>query len=159
MDPIELWVFVPGKNEHATLHALPIPSELLPAPMSEEDRSSTREVGRDLAGRFFLNAKLFNEKEVRTGVRDVVVAFQGKHTVELTMEDRSTWRRSDIQWGGGQMDNLEVVNLPSREWVTLSLVQDLYLEDARKLTQCDNAWLRGYFPDGTRFNERIPFGK
>jgi hypothetical protein len=75
------------------------------------------------------------------------------------MEDRSTWRRSDIQWGGGQMDNLEVVNLPSREWVTLSLVQDLYLEDARKLTQCDNAWLRGYFPDGTRFNERIPFGK
>jgi hypothetical protein len=43
--------------------------------------------------------------------------------------------------------------------VQLSIVGEIKLADVRKLTSCDTAWLRGYFPDGKRFNERIPFDK
>ncbi len=99
--------------------------------------------------------KLPNEKEVKTGLRDVVIVFDGKHHIERTMLDRTTWR--DPTKNLQTMDQLEVVNLPSREWVTLSLRFTNSMEDARKLAECDKAWFRGYFPDGRRFNERIPF--
>ncbi len=105
--------------------------------------------------RYSLNVKLFNEKEVKTGLRDVVIVFDGKHHIERTMLDRTTWR--DPTKNLQTMDQLEVVNLPSREWVTLSLRFTNSMEDARKLAECDKAWFRGYFPDGRRFNERIPF--
>ncbi len=84
----------------------------------------------------------------------MVIVFDGKPPIERTMLDRSTWRATQHSQ---QMDTLEVVNLPSREWVALSLMDTLSLEDTHKLTECDRVWLRGYFPDGTRFNERVPF--
>jgi hypothetical protein len=84
----------------------------------------------------------------------VVIAFDGNTSFERTLLDRSTWRGATAS---RQMDRLEVVNLPSREWITLSLMDELHLEDARKLTECDGAWLRGYFPDGRRFSQRVPF--
>jgi len=139
MEPIEVLVFPEGVREPTTLRSLPIPAELLPESVPE--RAYSTEVGRCL-----LKVKLFNEKEVRTGLRDVVVAFEGRSPMAKTMSDRS-------------MGTLEVVNLPSREWVTFLLVGELELEEARNLTECDRAWLRGYFPDGSRFNERVPFDK
>jgi hypothetical protein len=91
---------------------------------------------------------LFYEKEVKIGIRDVAVVFEGRRvTVEQKMLERGTGRSSPD------------VNLPSREWVPLALLGDIGLEDARKLTSCDKAWLRDYFPDGRRFSERIPFAK
>jgi hypothetical protein len=101
-------------------------------------------------------AKLFNEKEVRTGLRDVVIAFGGGSSFERKMLDRSTWSPSKYR---PTMETLEVVNLPSREWVTLSPMGELPPKDADKLKECNRARLRGSFPDGRRFNERVPFAK
>jgi hypothetical protein len=151
MEPIELAIIATDENE-ATVRALPIPDGMLDEDVAERNRGFG-----DSAIRCFIEAKLFNEKEVKTGIRDVLVVFEGRSTVEQKMLDRSTWRLPTT--GQRQMDYLEMVNLPSREWVSLSLLGDIGLEDARKLTRCDSAWLRGYFPDGRRFNERVPFAK
>jgi hypothetical protein len=151
MDPIEIWVFPSeGLGEPTILRSLPIPAELLPESLSEREYSSE-------VGRCFLKVTLFNEKEVRTGLQDVVVAFERKRPMEKTLLDKSTQRNTTqlLQ----TTDTLEAVNLPSREWITFSLVGDLELEEARKLTECDRAWLRGYFPGGRRFNKRVPFAK
>jgi hypothetical protein len=146
---IELWVL--GEGEPITLHRLPIPPDLLPDPEGVRDRDSW---GEEEAVRYFVNAKFFNEKETKTGLRDVVIAFDVKPPFERMMEYRGVRRRSDIE---ASVDWPDVVDLPSREWVTLSLIDQLSLEDARKLTECDRAWLRGNFPDGGRFRQRVPF--
>jgi hypothetical protein len=138
MEPIEIWVDLYEGTDYFILLSLPIPAEQVPKSPPEYSEES---------GRCLLNVKLFNEKEVRTGLRDVVLAFDGTLPMEKTMLDQST------------RVALEVVDLPSREWVSLSLVVELALNEVRYLTECDKAWLRGYFPDGRRFNERVPFAK
>lgn len=55
------------------------------------------------------------------------------------------------------MDELEVANLPSKEWVTLSLTASIDPKEAQMLEKCDRAWLRGYFPDGSRFDAHVTF--
>ncbi len=149
MDPIELVVLYTREKTSAHLRSLPIPAELLLDPESDPP-----DVYGGPRSRYYLNVKLFNEKEVKTGLRDLVIVFDGKPPLERTMLDRSTWRATQ-QFK--QMDTLEVVNLPSREWVALSLMDNLSQEDTHKLTECDRVWLRGYFPDGTQFNKRVPF--
>lgn len=135
-------------SEELGVRTLPVPDGRL-----DEVAEQSRGYG-DPVIRCFVEAKLFNEKEVKSGIRDVRVVFEGRDTVELKMRDRSTWRHSSLL--GSQMDYLENVNLPSREWIQLSLVGEIELEDARKLTCCDEAWLRGYYPDGRLFSERVP---
>jgi hypothetical protein len=152
MEPIRLWI-VATHEDDLTVRTLPLPEGILDEEVVERNRDYG---GGNEAIRLFVEAKLFNNKEVKTGIRDVVVVFEGRATVEQKMLDRSTWRPSSRS---RQMDYLEVVNLPSREWVSLSLLGEIALEDARKLTECDKAWLRGYLPDDTRFNERIPFAE
>jgi hypothetical protein len=153
MEPIRLWI-IATREEDLTVRMLPLPEGTLDEEVAEQNRSYGTEAIRCL-----IDAKLFNEKEVKTGIRDVVLGFEGRSsTVELQMLDRSTWRPPTIR-SSQTMDQLEVVNLPSREWVPLSLLGEIGLEDARKLTSCDRAWLRGYFPDGRRFSERIPFAE
>lgn len=153
MEPIEVLVLLRRRARPFPLHSLPIPGELVPEVPSERDRAcNTREAGRCL-----LKVKLFKEKEVRTDLRDVVVAFEGRHPMEKTMLDPSAVRNTTQPMP--MMDTLEVVNLPSREWVTFSLMTNLEVEEVRNLTECDRVWLRGYFPDGRRFNERVPFQK
>jgi hypothetical protein len=140
MEPMELWVL--GEGEPFTLHRLPIPPDLLPDPEAVRERDAW---GEDEAVRYFVNARFFNEKETKTSLWNVVIAFDVTPPLELTMEDRSTGRP------------LEAVDLPSKESVELSLIDSLSLEDARKLTECDRAWLRGKFPNGGRFSQRVPF--
>jgi hypothetical protein len=55
------------------------------------------------------------------------------------------------------MAELELVNLPSREWVALSVIDDLSHEEARKLTECPRVWLRGYYPGKRHFSKQVPF--
>jgi hypothetical protein len=149
MEPIELWVFS-GSEEPVTLHSLPIPTELLVRDDAEQDPAW----GDEGAARYFLNVKFFNEKETTTGLRDVVIVFDGDPPLEKMMQDRSTWQAGP---NARPMAGLEFVNLPSKEWVALSLIGDLSHEEVRKLTGCDRAWLRGHFPDGRRFSQRVPF--
>jgi hypothetical protein len=150
MAPIELRIVAtPTREDNVTVRTLPVPDGLL----DEEYAEELREWGSG-AIQCLVEAKLFNEKEVKTGIRDVVVVFEGRDTVELKMHDRSTWQPS--QATGRQMDYLEDVNLPSREWIHLSLLGEIQLEDARKLTRCDKAWLRGYYPDDRLFSEPVP---
>jgi hypothetical protein len=152
MEPIELLILA-TRGAEKTVRTLPLPEGMLDEEIAERNSSYG-----DTAIRCFIEAKLFNNKEIKTGIRDVVVVFEGRSTVELKVRDRSTWRPYPST-GQRQMDYLEDMNLPSREWVPLSLMGDIGLEDSRKLTSCDKAWLRGYLPDDTRFNERVPFAK
>jgi hypothetical protein len=150
MDPIELDISSGDeKGTTYTVYRLPVRAEYLPS----LNPSLNRAAGSPNV-RCNINAKLFNEKEVRTGLRDVVLAFDGDPPLEQSLLDRSTWRSSNHMT---HMDELEVVNLPSREWVTLSLTAIIAPKEAQILAKCDRAWLRGYFPDGSRFDARVPF--
>ena len=105
------------------------------------------------SGRCSIKAKMFNEKEARTGLRDVVLAFDGDPPLEQTLKDRSTWRQESHSI---RMDELETVPLPSREWIVLNLETVIDAKEARSLATCERAWLRGYYPDGRLFSERVP---
>jgi len=140
IEPIELWVF--AGERRSTLHRLPIPPDLLPDPEAARKRASR---GEDEVVRYFMNVKFFNEMETKTSLWNVVISFEAKAPFKRAMKLRGT------------PDMLEVVDLPSKESVTLSLIDALSLEDARKLTRCNRARLRGTFPDGGKFSERVPF--
>src|SRR5829696_2061291 len=129
MEPIRLWI-IATREDDLTVRTLPLPEGMLDEEIAERNRPNG-----DPAIRCLIDAKLFNEKDVKIGIRDVVLVFEGRDTVEMKMRDRSTWRSSPTT-GQRRMDYLEVVNLPSREWVPLSLLREIELEEARKLTRC-----------------------
>jgi len=150
MEPIRLWIIATREND-LTVRTLPLPDGVLNEEVAEQNRGWG---GGDI--RCLIDAKLFNEKDIKIGIRDVVVVFEGRGvSVEQKMLDRST-RHPSSATGQRQMAYLEDVNLSSREWIHLSLLGEIGLEDARKLTRCDKAWLRGYYPDGRLFSERVP---
>jgi hypothetical protein len=70
MEPIELLVSS-GSAEPVTMHSLPIPAELLQRDDAEHDPAWDDE----RAVQYFLSVKFFNEKEAKTGLHDVVIAF------------------------------------------------------------------------------------
>ncbi len=72
MDPIELVVLYTRETTSAHLRSLPIPAELLLDPESDPP-----DVYGGPRSRYYLNVKLFNEKEVKTGLRDLVIVFDG----------------------------------------------------------------------------------
>jgi hypothetical protein len=130
------------------LRRLPVPDDYLPAP----DAGTYNDYSEPLV-RCSIKAKMFNEKEARTGLRDVVLAFDGDPPLEQTLKDRSTWRQESHSI---RMDELETVPLPSREWIVLNLETVIDAKEARSLATCERAWLRGYYPDGRLFSERVP---
>jgi hypothetical protein len=101
-----------------------------------------------------IKAKMFNEKEVKTGLRDVVLAFDGNPPLEKVPKDRSTLRTT--AHSGVRMGDLEAVNLPSREWITLDLGAIIDAKEGQLLATSKRAWLRGCYPDGRLFSERVP---
>ena len=134
MDPIELCISSgDDKGTSYTVHHLPVRADYLP----NLNPSLNRAAGSP-GVRCFINAKLFNEKEVKTGLRDVVLALDGSPPLEKPMLDRSTWRHTAKH---ENMDELEIVNLPSREWITLSLITSIDPQEAQMLAKCDRAWL------------------
>lgn len=151
MEPIEMSITA-EKGDGVTLRCLPIPREVLKE-LPSDDRG--RGWG-DAGARYFLNVKFFNEKEMKTGLRDVVLIFDGNPPLVTRMLDRSTWRPNSVS---KPMDELEVVNLPSREWVGLSLMGQILHQEVPKLAECDKAWLRGYYPSGKLFSQRVPFAR
>jgi hypothetical protein len=150
MEPIEIYT-VHGRDaaeERRPLRRLPVPADYLPLP----DAGAHNDWGEPYV-QCSIKAKMFNEKEARTGLRGVVLAFDGDPPLENPVKDRSTRRE---EFHTILMDELEAVNLPSREWIVLNLESVIDAKDARSLVTSQQAWLRGYYPDGRRFSERVP---
>jgi hypothetical protein len=115
-----------------------------------------------------VNAKLFNEKDARTGLRDVTVQFlsaEGSVILEDApdiSEDPSkgvpmSVPKTDIRIKDpAKPEATEVINLPSREWVNLTISGGATGQDAQKLPDCRRARLRGYYPSGRAFEQDIP---
>ena len=149
MEPIESYTAHGGDAEEMRpLRRLPVPADHLPAP----DAGAYNDWNEPLV-RCSIKAKMFNEKEARTGLRDVVLVFDGEPPLEQPLKDRSTRREG---YGGIRMDELEAVDLPSREWIVLDLEAVIDAKDAQSLATCERAWLRGYYPDGRLFSEWVP---
>jgi hypothetical protein len=143
MEPIEIHTVTgEGEEDMYTVRRLPVPADHLPAP----DAGTHNDWSVPLV-RCAIKAKMFNEKEARTGLRDVVLAFDGDPPLEAAMKDRSTRREV---YRSIHMDELEAVDLPSREWIVLDL------EAVQLLATSKQAWLRGYYPDNRLFSERVP---
>jgi hypothetical protein len=147
MEPIEIYTSESPEDVYP-LRRLPVPADYLPAP----DAGTYNDYAEPLV-RCSIKAKMFNEKEARTGLRDVVLVFDGSPPLESSMKDRSTRRDTA---SGIRMDELEKVNLPSREWIVLSLEAIIDAKDAQSLATSKQAWLRGCYPDGRLFSERVP---
>jgi len=131
-----------------TVRRLPVTADYLPAP-----DAGTYTGYAEPRVRCSIKAKMFNEKEARTGLRDVVLVFDGNPPLEKPVKDRSTRRNVNHSI---RMDELEAVNLPSREWITLDLEVVIDAKEAQMLARCQQAWLRGYYPDDRLFSEQVP---
>ena len=106
--------------------------------------------------RFFnysFNVKLFNEKDVSTGLRDIAVVFHLRDGRRMVREPHDQSTQCDV---GGQiaMDPLEVVNLPSHEWVSLELFGTISA-DMELLVEAHRVEFRGYLPTGRVFKREI----
>lgn len=88
MEPIESYTAHGGDAEEMRpLRRLPVPADHLPAP----DAGAYNDWNEPLV-RCSIKAKMFNEKEARTGLRDVVLVFDGEPPLEQPLKDRSTRR-------------------------------------------------------------------
>ena len=89
MEPIEIYTAHGGDAEEMRpLRRLPVPADHLPAP----DAGAYNDWNEPLV-RCSIKAKMFNEKEARTGLRDVVLVFDGELPLEQPLKDRSTLPR------------------------------------------------------------------
>jgi len=107
---------------------------------------------------------LFNEKELQTGLRNIAIVFQGQDgtRVESIPHDQKTRRRESPHSGSDPVevtDAVEVINLPSRQWVHYELCDTLDYKDARKLDKCETIEFRGYFPDRRPFVKPLTIDK
>lgn len=121
--------------------------------------SGVRDVPRDtpVSVRYSFEAKLFNEKEVDTGISDVRVAFWWDDGGQS--EDRP-YDTASGRVVAGQMtaDHADVLDLPSRRYVQLRLHGYLGDEPARKLPGCKKVVFRARFPSGRKFERPINTG-
>jgi hypothetical protein len=106
------------------------------------------------------NVKLFNEKDVPTGLRDLMVIFHSKMgpDVEAQPYDRATWRsegRVPGFVGIPTIDPVQVINLPAGVWVNIDMECSLDGEDKDQLPWCDRIELRGFLPAGAAFEQEI----
>ena len=125
-------------GESATVMGLPVPPSVI-----EQVRSFD----------YSFNAKLFNDKDVGTGLRDLALVFHLRDGRRMVRElyDLSNQRKVD---GQTVTDPLEVVNLPSREWVSLELFGTISA-DMELLADAEKAEFRGYLPTGLVFRHEI----
>jgi hypothetical protein len=99
------------------------------------------------------NIKFFNEKDARTGLRDVRVVFYGNggRHIRAPAFDAATFQVHRA----APYDRIEVIPLPSREWVSLDVRGSLLEQDKDALPECHRAEFVGYFPTGREFRKEI----
>lgn len=107
------------------------------------------------SARYSLGVRFFNEKDVDTGLRDLCVEFRwkdGRKTADRPWDSSKT----RVQGGITNSERVEVLNLPSRAWLSLNLRGSLGGDDARSIRECRRVMLVGRFPTGRIFEEQIP---
>ncbi len=93
---------------------------------------------------YVASIELFNEKELRTGLRDVAIVFRGRSGTEVETTPKIS------------REPVEVINLPSREWIRLDLFGEVGAAKMSELANCDTVEFRGRFPNGKEFVKPIP---
>ena len=148
--------------EAAAVDSLPIgivgPGEGKPSlPVSED------ELDQPIHGiSYSLDVELFNEKEVSTGLKNLVVAFldeAGRTLISCPIYDRLDAAVD----GGASRNEVDRVLLRPGEFVVLHLDTMLEIrpaqleEDKEMIKRTRRAEFRGEFPDGKGFRHRIEF--
>jgi hypothetical protein len=91
-------------------------------PLGQDQLGGECEVALEVAryAQFMFSLAAFNGKEEPTGFRDFAVVFEqaGAVIATVTPADASTGRVVASQ---RRFDDVEILNLPSKEWVTLTL--------------------------------------
>lgn len=115
-----------------------------------------------------VSIELFNEKELPIGLRDIAIVFRGKSgtCVETMPCYQGTWQ---IEGGPGigygmpkDADPVEVINLPSREWLRFDLAGAVNGEfviprsNRTKLKECETIEFVGHYPDRRKYVRTIP---
>jgi hypothetical protein len=144
----ELGIWIRGSDETGEW-SVPEAVYGLPADPEQLERAEWLE--------FRVEVQFFNEKEVRTGLRDVAVNFSGPGGIRIESNlSRVTRSGSPDRLSRDRIDH---INLPSREWVSLELEGSFHDstqgEQILAFAQCNSAYLRGYFPDGREFRRRL----
>jgi hypothetical protein len=135
------------------------------------DPKSVEGPAYNIFANYEINVKLFNEKDERTGLRDVVLQFV-KADGSVVLEDSPDVSEAPGKRGVPMQINAskitfadpaapkvtEVINFPSREWVNLTIAGEIYGEAAKKLADCCRARLKGYYPSGKMFVQDVTAG-
>jgi hypothetical protein len=107
---------------------------------------------------FTVSIQFFNEKEVKTGLRDVAIIFKSrkKSQMEILAPVSAITR---VTGASPERHRLDVLNLPSREWLSLeiggSFHDSVSQEQILAFSEIDGAEFRGYFPDGREFRRKL----
>jgi hypothetical protein len=108
---------------------------------------------------FTVSIQFFNEKEVKTGLRDVAIIFKSrnkKSQVRILAPVSAITRATGTSL---ERHRLDVINLPSREWLSLeiggSFHDSVSQEQILAFSEIDGAEFRGYFPDGREFRRKL----
>jgi len=108
---------------------------------------------------FTVSIQFFNEKEVKTGLRDVAVIFKSrnkKSQVKILAPVSAITRAPGTS---PERHRLDVINLPSREWLSLEIGGGFHdsvsQEQILAFSEIDGAEFRGYFPDGREFRRKL----
>jgi hypothetical protein len=107
------------------------------------------------SARYSFGVKFFNEKDVDTGLRDLHVEFRWKDGRTTTVRPWNS-AATRVQGGITTSERVEVLNLPSREWHSMSLHGTIDGEEARNIPECRRVMLVGHFPTGRTFEKQIP---
>ncbi len=140
-------LFVQAYNNSATIHKGSLPVDI----------RAVEGLAYEVSASYEINVKLFNEKDSRTGLRDVALQFVSTDGFVI-LEDTSQVsefpdkRILPTKINASQIRYLdpvapkstEVINFPSREWVNLTISGVISGEAAQKLANCDQARLKGY---------------
>ncbi len=105
--------------------------------------------------RYSFGVKFFNEKDVDTGLRDLCVEFRWKNGRKTTDQPWDS-SKAGVRGSASASERVEVLNLPSREWLSLNLHGSIASEDARDIAECRRVMLVGRFPTGRTFEKEIP---
>jgi hypothetical protein len=127
-------------------HLGPRTLRLCPAEASAEERDLVAQAAA-LGCRF--DVQLYNDRDIRTGLRDLAVLFcDAEGNVLIEVDELYNWFSKD---GAPGRDALVVINLPSRELVSLELEVSIKGEHKHRFFECSRVKFRGYFPDGEEY--------
>lgn len=89
---------------------------------------------------YSLQLQFFNEKELQTGLRNISLVFQKKRNKLLEIHPK--------QLSGSEYQIVDVINLPSREFISVKLRGTIQKPSLSELIKSDIVYFVGYLPNG-----------